>query len=226
MVDDHVVLRDSSSTLNCTAHAAAYSVRPAVREQGKNPVASDPNPKPAAQQGALSFKRPAAGYLRSATELTGDALHKQIEAIVRYARDHRLQLIRLYCDECGSGLRIDGRTGLQQMFRDIENGGGDFDTILLLDPSRWGRFQDPDQSACLEYACERARIEVRYCAEQHLADDELAFSEVVQAIKRIIVGDDEHDLATHRHRAAGDIAAHDVAGNLPEEDDGGRPPVT
>lgn len=226
MVDDHVVLRDSSSTLNCTAHAAAYSVRPAVREQGKNPVALDPNPKPAAQQGALSFKRPAAGYLRSATELAGDALHKQIEAIVRYARDHRLQLIRLYCDECGSGLRIDGRTGLQQMFRDIENGGGDFDTILLLDPSRWGRFQDPDQSACLEYACERARIEARYCAEEHLADDELAISEVVQAINRVIAGEDEHDPAARRHRAAGDIAAHDVAGNLPEEDDGGQPPVT
>lgn len=32
--------------------------------------------------------------------------------------------------------------------------------------SRWGRFQDADESAYYEYICRRAGIEVRYCAEQ------------------------------------------------------------
>ena len=185
-------------------------------------MAFDPNLRPGAKPDVLSPKRLAAGYLRSATELKGDALHKQIEAIVRYARAHGLQLIRLYCDECRSGLRVDGRTGLQQMFRDIETGGGDFDTILLLDRSRWGRFQDPDQGACLEYACRQARIEVQYCAEEHLADDEIAFSAVAKRLKRFMVEEGERELARDSAGAtASNTAAHEGAANRPEESAGG-----
>ena len=105
-----------------------------------------------------------AGYLRSATQLEADSLRKQLEAIVRYARDRGMQLIRIYCDECSSGLRIDVPSALRQMLRDIESGAGDFDATLLLDPGRWGRFHTPDQSACLEYACRESGIEVHYCA--------------------------------------------------------------
>ena len=122
----------------------------------------DPNLRTAARPGQLAPKRPVAGYLRSATQLEGDTLREQLEAIVRFARDHDMQLIRIYCDECRSGLTVDGRPGIQQMFRDIEIGAGDFDAVLLLDPSRWGRFHTPDQAACLEYACRRARIDVHY----------------------------------------------------------------
>ena len=103
-------------------------------------VAVRRNSNGVAETGQLSPKRPVAGYLRSATEPEGDALRIQLEAVVRYARDHDMQLIRIYCDECRSALRVDGRTALQQMFRDIESGDGDFDAILLLDSSRWGRF--------------------------------------------------------------------------------------
>ncbi len=178
-------------------------------------MAFDPNLRPGVKPDALSPKCLAAGYLRSATELKGDALHEQIDAIVRYARAHSLQLIRLYCDECGSGLRIDGRTGLQQMFRDIETGGADFDTILLLDPSRWGR---PDQSACLEYACRQARIEVQYCAEEHLADGKIAFSAVAKRPKRFMADEGKREMARD---AASDTAAHEGAANRPEESAGG-----
>ena len=53
-----------------------------------------------------------------------------------------MQVIRIYCDECGRGLRGDGRSGLQQMFRDMEDGAGDFDAIGTDAPfgqeqSRW-----------------------------------------------------------------------------------------
>ncbi len=154
-----------------------------------------------AQPGQLSEKRPVAGYLRSATELEGDALRKQLEAIVRYAREHDMQLLRIYCDECSSGLRIDGRTGLQQMFRDIESGDGDFDALLLLDPSRWGRFHVPDHSACLEYACGTTGIEVHYCAEGS-SDDETPISTIVKSIKRVMAREYARELTTPRQRRA------------------------
>ena len=161
-----------------------------------------PNLKAVTQPGQLSPKRAVAGYLRSATQLEGDSLRKQLEAIIPYARDHDMQLIRVYCDECGSGLRRGGRSGLQQMFRDIESGAGDFDAVLLLDPSRWGRFQDPDQGACLEYACGTAGIEVHYCAEG-LFDDQTPISTIVKSIKRTMAREYARELTNPKQRAPG-----------------------
>ena len=60
-------------------------------------------------------------------------------------------------------MRFEDRTGMQQLFRDTEAGGG-VDAILVYDVSCWGRFQDPDQGADLEYRCRSAGIEVHYCA--------------------------------------------------------------
>ena len=190
-------------------------------------MANHPNLKAVAQPRQRSTKRPVAGYLRSATELEGESLRKQLEAVVRYTRDRGMQLVRVYCDECGSGLRIEGRTGLPQMFRDIESGAGDFDAILLLDPSRWGRFHDPDQGAFLEYACRKAGIEVHYCAEG-FDDDESPLSSIVKSLKRHMAHEYERELAARKRRAATTAARDDVAtrahgtGKRPEADAGGQ----
>ena len=197
-----------------------------MRTKGKKSVASHPNLKPVARPGQLSPKRPVAGYLRSATELQGDSLRNQLEAVVRYARDRDMQLIRIYCDECSSGLRIDGRSGLQQMFRDIESGANDFDAILLLDLSRWGRFQNPDQSACLEFACRKSGIEVHYYAEG-FDNDETPLSSVTKSLKRYMAKEYERESAAReRHPASATAsggATHEGAstGNGREEDAGG-----
>ena len=173
-----------------------------MRKKGKISVAFDPNLRTAARPGQLAPKRPVAGYLRSATQLEGDTLREQLEAIVRFARDRDMQLIRIYCDECGSGLTTDSRSALQQMLRDLEIGAGDFDAVLLLDPSRWGRFHNPDQAACLEYACRRARIDVHYCAEG-FDEDETPLSGISKSLKRHMANECERESAARKHHAAG-----------------------
>jgi hypothetical protein len=45
-----------------------------------------------------------------------------------------------------------------------------FKTLLVYDVSRWGRFQDADESAYYECICKRAGISVEYCAEQSAND--------------------------------------------------------
>ena len=165
-------------------------------------MALQPKPEDAGRPGQPASKSPVAGYLRSPTQLEGDALRKQLGAIVRYARDRDMQLIRVYCDECSSGLRIDGRSGLQQMLRDIESGDRDFDALLLLDPSRWGRFQDPDQAACLEYACATGGIEVHYCAEGY-SEDEAPVSTTVKSIERMMAREYAVELTDPRSPRAG-----------------------
>ena len=186
-----------------------------------------PHLKSGAPPGGPSQKRPVAAYLRSATQLEGDPLRKQLEAIVPYARDHGMQLIRVYCDECGSGLRNGGRSGLQQMFRDIESGPRDFDALLMLDRSRWGRFQNPDRGACLEFDCKKAGIEVHYCAEEP-ADGEIDWSAITKKLKRVMANEYERELAARqRHTdctSASPDAANEDAGicNGPDEDAGGQ----
>ena len=52
------------------------------------------------------------------------------------------------------------------MLRDIQHGETDYQTVLVYDVSRWGRFQDADESAYYELLCRKAGIAVEYCAEQ------------------------------------------------------------
>ena len=190
-------------------------------------MALGPNLKSGAPPGGLSRKRPVAAYLRSATQLEGGPLREQIDAIVPYARDHGMQLIRVYCDECGSGLRNGGRSALQQMFRDIESGAHDFDALLMLNRSRRGRFQNPDRGACLEFDCKKAGIEVHYCAEEP-ADDEIDLSAVTKMLKRFMANECERELAARQRQTASTSASPDAANedagicNGPDEDAGGQ----
>ena len=128
-------------------------------------MASQPNLEDADRPRRLAPKSPVAGFLRSPSPLEADTLRKQLEAIVRYARDRDLQLVRLYCDEPEYALRIDGRSGLQQIFREIEGGEADFDALLLLDPGHSDALLDPNDVAALEFLCLTGNIEIRYCAE-------------------------------------------------------------
>lgn len=190
-------------------------------------VAARRVPNGVAQSAHLAPERPVAGYLRSATELEGDSLRKQLKAVLRYARDRGMQLVRIYCDECRSGLRIDDRPGLRQLFRDIEGGAGDFRAVLLLDPSRWRRSPDPEHSLVLEDRCRKFGIEVHYCAEW-LDDDKTPESAVVHGLRRYMAKQYARTLAARRRDAAG-VPTRDNASKQrgdrarrPSQGDGGQ----
>jgi DNA invertase Pin-like site-specific DNA recombinase len=64
----------------------------------------------------------------------------------------------------------------------------------VYDVSRWGRFQDPDESGYYEYICKRAGIRVHYCAEQ-FENDGTPFAAIVKAIKRAMAGEYSRELS-------------------------------
>jgi DNA invertase Pin-like site-specific DNA recombinase len=49
---------------------------------------------------------------------------------------------------------------------DVEKKQAHFSALLVYDVSRWGRFQDVDESAYYEYVVKREGTRVHYCAEQ------------------------------------------------------------
>lgn len=108
----------------------------------------------------------AAIYVRMSTEHQKYSTENQGDAIRRYATERGIDVVKTYADEGKSGLRLDGRDALKLLFSDVQSGVAQFEAILVYDISRWGRFQDADESAYYEYMCRRAGIAVHYCAEQ------------------------------------------------------------
>jgi len=106
----------------------------------------------------------AAQYVRMSTEHQQYSPENQLEVICKYAAAHHMEIVREYSDFGRSGLNIAGREGLNQLMADVENRRTDFSALLVYDVSRWGRFQDVDESAYYEYVLKRAGIHVHYCA--------------------------------------------------------------
>ncbi len=115
----------------------------------------------------------AAQYLRMSTDHQQYSTENQADAIARYAEQHDMEIVRTYTDGGKSGLDIGWRPEFQSLISDITEGRADFQVVLVYDISRWGRFQDPDQAAHLEYICRHSGIRVEYCAEQFVNDGSL-----------------------------------------------------
>jgi DNA invertase Pin-like site-specific DNA recombinase len=136
----------------------------------------------------------AAQYVRMSTEHQQYSTENQGEAILRYANAHGMRIARTYSDEGKSGLSLSGRRGLRELLQDVENGRADFSDILVYDVSRWGRFQDADESAYYEYVCKRANVRVHYCAEQFENDGSLP-SSLMKTMKRTMAGEYSRELS-------------------------------
>ena len=148
------------------------------------------------QGGAISggdFMR-AVQYVRMSTEHQKYSTETQSDIIAEYAERNGMQVIRTYADDGKSGLKIDGRNALKRLIADVEGGQADFEVILVYDISRWGRFQDADESAYYEYICKRAGIRVIYCAEQ-FDNDGSPISTIVKGVKRAMAGEYSRELS-------------------------------
>jgi DNA invertase Pin-like site-specific DNA recombinase len=81
------------------------------------------------------------------------------------------------------------------MIRDVEEARAQYSSILVYDVSRWGRFQDADESAYYEYICRGAGVSVHYCAEQ-FENDGSPMSTVMKSMKRTMAGEYSRELST------------------------------
>src|SRR5262249_31683664 len=111
-----------------------------------------------------------------------------------YAETHNMQIVRTYSDAGKSGVTLHRRRALQALIADVGNGAADYTDVLVYDVSRWGRFQDVDESAFYEYCCKRANIKVHYCAEP-FSNDTSTTSALLKAIKRTMAGEYSRELS-------------------------------
>ncbi|NEW97165.1 recombinase family protein [Rhodopseudomonas sp. BR0G17] len=136
----------------------------------------------------------AAEYVRMSTEHQRYSTENQSDAIRSYAARRNYTIVRTYADEGKSGLNIDGRAGLRRLIADVTGGQADFEIVLAYDVSRWGRFQDADESAYYEYQCKRSGVRVEYCAEPFENDGSLG-SDIQKMLKRKMAGEYSRELS-------------------------------
>ncbi len=136
---------------------------------------------------------PAAQYVRMSTEDQKYSIANQEAVIAEYARKRGFEVIATYSDPGRSGILIRNLKGLRQLLSDVIGGKVQFQAILVYDVSRWGRFQDIDESAHYEFLCRSARIPVHYCAEQFSNDGSIA-SSIMKTLKRTMAAEYSREL--------------------------------
>ena len=137
----------------------------------------------------------AAQYVRMSTEHQQYSTSNQEDVIREYAERRGYSIVRTYADEGKSGLNVAGRSALRRLIADVQTANPGFAAILVYDVSRWGRFQDADESAYYEYLCKRAGIDVHYCAEQ-FENDGGPTSTIIKSVKRAMAGEYSRELSS------------------------------
>ncbi len=146
----------------------------------------------------------AAQYVRMSTEHQRYSTENQAEIIRRYAELRGIEVVRTYEDDGKTGLNLEGRKGLRALLHDIETGQADFSIVLVYDVSRWGRFQDADESAYYEFVCRRSNVQVHYCAEQFENDGSMSTA-VLKTVKRVMAGEYSRELSVKVFQGQGHL---------------------
>jgi DNA invertase Pin-like site-specific DNA recombinase len=136
----------------------------------------------------------AAQYVRMSTDHQKYSIENQSVANHAYAASRGMEIVRSYADEGRSGLTFERRDALKRLISDVQTGASDFQVVLVYDVSRWGRFQDADESGYYEYVCKRAGVQIHYCAEQ-FENDGSPFAAIVKSIKRAMAAEYSRELS-------------------------------
>lgn len=136
--------------------------------------------------------RPAAQYLRMSSDSQKFSLSNQADIIGAYAQLNGFRIVQSYEDAGRSGLTAERRSGLAALLSDVVSGDVRYSAILVLDVSRWGRYQDPDEAAHYEFLCRAAGVDVHYCAEVF---GEGYAGSIMKQLKRVMAGEYSRELS-------------------------------
>jgi DNA invertase Pin-like site-specific DNA recombinase len=117
--------------------------------------------EPAASPAAPRF-RGVAYYRHSARDRQENSVAIQQELVQKWAKDNGVDIIHEFSDRGKSGLTAEGRDAFNDMMENWVKKRNDFDFVLCLDVSRWGRFQDIDLSATYSAMCKKHGKQVIY----------------------------------------------------------------
>jgi DNA invertase Pin-like site-specific DNA recombinase len=134
----------------------------------------------------------AAQYLRMSSDSQRYSLANQTDVIRSYADLHGFEVVKSYEDAGRSGVTAQKRSGLAALLSDVVSGELPYSAVLVLDVSRWGRYQDPDEAAHYEFLCRASGVSVHYCAEGF---GEGYAGSIMKQLKRVMAGEYSRELS-------------------------------
>jgi len=99
-------------------------------------------------------RRAVAYYRHSAQDRQENSVEIQQDQVRKFAEENGIEIIKEFADRGKSGLSAEGRDSFNEMLHEYVVGGkAEFEFVLVLDVSRWGRFQETDLSAYYTGLC-------------------------------------------------------------------------
>ena len=126
----------------------------------------------------------AVAYYRHSAEIGQEnSVEIQQDNVVAFAKKHDVEIIHEFADRGKSGLNAEGRPAFNEMMEWVRT-RDDFVLVLVLDVSRWGRFQDTDLSAHYESLCTQHGKQVIYTSIGFGRDEDRLINQLRKSIDR------------------------------------------
>jgi len=125
-------------------------------------------------------------YRHSAEDKQEFSISVQREEIYKFAKKHHITIIKEFEDAGKSGLSAK-RSGFEKLHEFAQK--EKFDYVLVFDVTRWGRFQDTDESAYYEVLMKREGKRVIYIDKGFINDEHPLVSSLIKSIDRYMAAD-------------------------------------
>ncbi|MCX6996613.1 MAG: recombinase family protein [Kiritimatiellaeota bacterium] len=161
-------------------------------------------------------KRAVAYYRHSAQDRQENSVEIQQDQVRKFAEDNGIQIIEEFVDRGKTGLVTEGREAFQLMLRDyIQTAKYDFNYVLVLDVSRWGRYQNTDISAYYTGLCAMNGKHVIYTSIGFSSENDLMHALRIN-IERYQAANYSRELSTKVFKGCAKIASQGFrAGGMP-----------
>lgn len=128
-------------------------------------------------------------YLRRSTneELQADSLCVQEEILRRFAAAHDHLVTQVFRDSA-SGRSVKKRDEFKTMINTVISGKAPFEAVLVRDCTRWGRFENVDESAYWEFLLYQHGVNVLY-VEETFRDDNTPYATLMKSLKRVLASE-------------------------------------
>lgn len=133
-----------------------------------------------------SSKLAIAYYRHSAEDKQEFSIPVQREEIHKFAKKHNITIVKEFEDAGVSGL-LSKRPGFEKLLECSKK--ENFHYVLVFDVTRWGRFQDMDESAYYEFLIKRAGKRVIYIDKGFTNDENPLVNDLIKTIDRYMAAD-------------------------------------
>ncbi len=145
---------------------------------------------------SLSKKKAIAYYRHSAEDKQENSVSIQRDHAHTFANKYNIEIIHEEADEGKSGLSAH-REGFQKILNNwvLNESAEHFDYILVYDVSRWGRFQNPDESAMYEFECTKRGKKLVFIDKGMPQEGQALINHLQTSIERYMAADFSRQLS-------------------------------